>query len=560
MKRHAFLIGIILLLASLLRLFYLGKTPISLEWDEVAIGYDAYSILETGRDQFGKFLPITFRSLDDYKPPIYEYITVPVVALFGLSEFSVRLPSAILGIATVGLTYYLTLLIFSRVPSVKAYSNFIAYLSSFLIAISPWHLQFSRAAFEVNVSVFITMLAVYFFIRGLIEPKLFLLSAFFFGLDLFSYHSTRVVAPLLMASLFIIFNQHLPVKRFILLFFLIFGIFFISFIPILISPEAQIRFKATNIFNPGARYLEEKDLDKIFLDNRIQDKNVGFEFAGKIFHNQRLIFTDYDTLKKAFSKYISHFGFEFLFIKGDVPLHHAPGFGLLYLFELPFLIIGVQYLLRKGLNHYTLILPIWLLIVPLPVSVTREAPHAVRSELFLPIFQLFTALGVVLIFNFVRHQSRWFFITYLIVIVMLLSINHAFYLHQYYVHTNYELSRNWMYGRKEAVELTEKIKNNYEKVLVSLRVDMPHIFWLFYTKYPPNKYLLKGGTSSGGFEEKNHFDKYEFRYFNYYSEEPNNKILMVGAPNDFPQDANVIKTIYYLDGTEALKIVENRQK
>lgn len=143
---------------------------------------------------------------------------------------------------------------------------------------------------------------------------------------------------------------------------------------------------------------------------------------------------------------------------------------------------------------------------------------------------------------------------------MLLSINHAFYLHQYYVHTNYELSRNWMYGRKEAVEFTEKIKNNYEKVLVSLRVDMPHIFWLFYTKYPPNKYLLKGGTSSGGFEEKNHFDKYEFRYFNYYSEEPNNKILMVGTPNDFPQDANVIKTIYYLDGTEALKIVENRQK
>lgn len=242
MKRKTLLLASIIVLSILLRFFHLGKTPISLEWDEVAIGYDAYSISKTLRDQYGKFLPLTFRSLDDYKPPIYEYLTVPSVMLFGLNEFSVRLPSAIFGIATVVLTYYLTLLIFSRVPSVKEYSNFIAYLSSFLLAISPWHLQFSRAAFEVNVSVFITVLAVFFFIKGLEKPNFFFLSALFFGLDLFSYHSTRVVAPLLMFSLFIIFNKNLPTKKNIFLFFLIFGIFFVNFIPILTSPEAQIFF------------------------------------------------------------------------------------------------------------------------------------------------------------------------------------------------------------------------------------------------------------------------------------------------------------------------------
>src|SRR3990167_7497178 len=98
MKRFFILFLAILLIAGTLRLFYLGKTPISLEWDEVALGYDAYSIIETGRDQFGKFLPITFRSLDDYKPPLYVYMAIPSIFIFGLSEFATRLPAAVFGV------------------------------------------------------------------------------------------------------------------------------------------------------------------------------------------------------------------------------------------------------------------------------------------------------------------------------------------------------------------------------------------------------------------------------------------------------------------------------
>src|SRR3989344_8654583 len=97
-KAFVILLGITIL-ASILRLYNLGKTPNALEWDEVALGYDAYSILRTGRDQFGKFMPITFRSLDDYKPPIYEYLAVPFVGMFGLTPFAVRFPSALAGIS-----------------------------------------------------------------------------------------------------------------------------------------------------------------------------------------------------------------------------------------------------------------------------------------------------------------------------------------------------------------------------------------------------------------------------------------------------------------------------
>ncbi len=558
MGRIKFLFFLIIILASTLRFYQLGKTPVSLEWDEVAIGYDAYSILHTGRDQFGKLMPITFRSLDDYKPPIYEYLTVPSVALFGLNSYSVRLPSAISGIIAVIATYWLLLTITSEIPRLRSQKYKLSLLASLFLAVSPWHLQFSRAAFEVNLSVCMTIIAVTLFIKGIKNPKLFMISAVMFGLDLFSYHSTRVVAPLLLATLFLLFNRYLPSKKFIISFFMIFGFFFLSFIPILISPDAQIRFKATNIFNPGARYLDEKDLEKDFLDSRLKDKSAGFEPAGKIYHNQRLIYTDYDTLKKALGKYLSHFNFEFLFVKGDVPLHHAPGFGLLYLWELPFILIGLIFIFSKGLNRYSLVILMWILYAPIPASVTREAPHAVRTELIIPTFQMITAIGVIAVLRLFANESKWVIQLFSLIIISVFAINFSFYLHQYYVHTNFELSKNWKYGREEAVSITENLKQNYDKVIVSLKVDMPHIFWLFYTKYSPKVYLENGGTVSGGFAvEENHFDKYEFRNFTYNSLPQNQKLLLVGVPADFPPDAKIIKTIYYLDGSKALEIARN---
>ncbi|MCL4338798.1 glycosyltransferase family 39 protein [Patescibacteria group bacterium] len=559
MRRHIFLLVSIFILACILRLYQLGKTPISLEWDEVAIGYDAYSILHTGRDQFGTLLPLTFRSLDDYKPPIYEYITVPSVAIFGLNSFGVRFPSAFFGILTVIATYFLIFTIMSKVPRLAKGASYIAFLAAFLLSVSPWHLQFSRAAFEVNVSVFITVVAVYLFIAGLEKSRLFVLSALFFGLDLFSYHSTRVVAPLLLVSLFLLFNRLLPKRKYVVRFSLIFAVFFAGFISILLTPGSEIRFQATNIFNAGARYLNEKDLEKIFLDQRLLDAKAGFAQAGKIFHNQRFIYSDYDTLVKAFNHYLSNFGFEFLFIRGDAPLHHAPGFGLIYVWELPFILLGILYILKNGLNRYSLILPLWFLFVPIPDAVTREAPHAVRSELFLPLWQTFAAIGLFVAFDFVRKESRWVVVFSVLFALSTFMVDNSYYLHQYYVHTNYELSKNWLYGRKQAVEYTENVKGSYDHVLVSMHVDMPYIFWLFYSKYPPAKYLAAGGTVSGGFaDQRNHFDKYEFKNFNYNNLPTNETLLLVGVPGDFPPDARILKTIRYIDGTKALEIVENR--
>lgn len=541
----------ILLFGGILRLYQLGVTPLALEWDEVALGYDAYSVLHTGKDQFGEFLPITFRSLDDWKPPLYVYAALPGIFLFGLTDFATRLPAALFGIIGIFLTYKLVQELFAT----HAQSRLLALISAFFLAISPWHLQFSRAAFETNLSVTVTLAAVLCFLKGMANKRLFLLSAFFFGLALFSYHSTRVVTPILLVSLLFFLRDRLPERKTIALFLGIYAIFVYFFLPLAKSPDAQIRFRVTN----DLRIDEYTQLsaEKILTDGE-QGNDV--EFAGRIFHNRRIAIFTYENAKRILYNYLLHFSPEFLFVRGDAPLHHAPDFGLMYPADSLLLFSGIVVYLLYFRSRKSAILPIWLLIAPLPAAVTWQAPHSVRAEIILPTLQIFSAIGFVFLLTVVRRElgSRVFFLIHGALFLLIVWQTGA-YLHQYYLHTNAEFSKNWMYGRKEAVAWTEKTKNSYEKVLVSLRLEMPHMFWLYYTQYSPKQYVREGGTVSGGFaDERNHFDSYEFRNFDYHALPKDKRYLLVGLPKDFPPDAHILHTIYYKNGEPAILIGENR--
>ncbi|MEK7127671.1 MAG: glycosyltransferase family 39 protein, partial [Patescibacteria group bacterium] len=179
MKTKIILI-LIILLAIVLRFWDLGKNPPGINLDEAAIGYNAYSILKTGRDEYGQLLPLQFRSLDDYKPPLYIYLTVPSVAVFGLNEFSVRLPSAILGVLAVVLTFFLAR---------EMFNERVAVITALLLAISPWHLQFTRTAYETGSLAFFTTGGLLLFLWGLKKRPWLILSAVFFGLELYLYQA-----------------------------------------------------------------------------------------------------------------------------------------------------------------------------------------------------------------------------------------------------------------------------------------------------------------------------------------------------------------------------------
>src|SRR5258708_6009804 len=159
-SKYLIFLALIVFLGAVLRLSLLTKFPPSLNWDEISHGYNAYSILKSGHDEWGQLLPVTnFRAYGDYPLPLNLYLTIPFEVLFGLTTTAIRLPHALLGTLTIVAVYFLA---FGVTKNKK-----ISLLASFLTAIDPWLLFPSRAVFQSNLSVFfLTAGMAAFFNRG----------------------------------------------------------------------------------------------------------------------------------------------------------------------------------------------------------------------------------------------------------------------------------------------------------------------------------------------------------------------------------------------------------
>jgi len=551
-KKILIFLTLIVILASFFRLWQLGKVPISADWDEVALGYNAYSIMQTGRDEYGELLPIVLRSFDDYKPALYAYLTMPSIGLLGLNVEAVRLPSAVFGILTVLAVFFLVKELFKK--------DNIALLSSLLLAISPWHIQFSRVAFEANVGVALNIFGILFFLKAFKKPWFLFLSAVMWGMSIHIYQSEKVFVPLLILLLVLVFRkQFLSIKKkYILISFLVF--IFIS-LPlvyfILTNKDILTRARGVSIFSNTS--LIEANTAKIKRD---KDNN---DILGLVLDNRRVEFAKYIA-----NGYLSHLDLNWLFIKGDIARHHAPGMGLMYLVELPFLLIGIYILIfsnfSKAIKTFMIL---WFLIVPIPASITNDIPHAVRTINFLPILQILTAIGIISVLQKIFPPQRDpasggtnLRLRYLIssLFFLFFIFNFLYYLNQYFVQQNYFHARYWQYGYKDIVDYVANVQKDYKKIIVSnaATMDQSYMFFLFYLKYDPHKYLSEGGTLTGEIEGKNRFDNFEFKKFNYYEENESN-ILLIGSPFDFPQVFKTIHEVNFPDKSLAIKIVEKNK-
>ncbi|MDX1373149.1 MAG: glycosyltransferase family 39 protein, partial [Nitrososphaeraceae archaeon] len=307
-----FILILVFGLAFILRFYLLGANPPSLDWDEASLGYNAYSILETGKDEYGTYLPLSIRSFNDHKPPLYTYLTIPAVYLFDPTEFSTRLVSAIAGFAAVIGVYFLIN------ELTKGKNKKLSLIAAFLFAISPWHIQFSRIAFEANLALTMFIYGTYFFLTGLNKRFMILVSMLFYALSMYAYHSERLVVPIFITGLVVIFRQYIwKNKKYFALSLLL---FVILIIPIIKNQlDTSSRFGSVTVISPSERLDESIKL----LAGDIEKG----DFLGKWMHNRRLIFA-----RDILGGYLDHFNFDFLFLTGDPPgRHHAVGMGMLYL-------------------------------------------------------------------------------------------------------------------------------------------------------------------------------------------------------------------------------------
>jgi len=535
------LIGVVFL-AAFLRFYQLGINPPSLAWDEAALGYNAYSIGETGRDEFGRFLPYDyFASFGDYKPPLYVYAAVLPVKIFGLNEFAVRFPSAFFGTLTVLLTYFLVKELF---PKLK--DSWLPEIAAFFLAISPWHTQLSRAAWEANLASFFVVLGVLLFLKSLKGRGWFLiLSGLAFVATFYTFNSTRVFSPILVLGLALYYRKNLwQMKRWVVISAVVTILLIAPLMPHLLSSEGRLRFQEVNIFT---------DIKVIETTNRwmAQDNNT---LWSRIIHNRRVHFA-----LLFLEHYFHHFEGKFLFISGDGnPKFSLQDVGQLYLFDLPFLLAGVYFLIRRKEKGA---FPIfwWLLVAPIPAATARETPHALRILDSLPTWQIITAYGFYIFLESIRERRSFIKNCLLSTVYCLLLVNFFYYLHNYYAHYPTEFSGEWQYGYKETVDTVEELEDNYDRVIMTKNLGRPYIYFLFYKKYFPQQFWQYENQivkEPMGFVEVQGFDKYEFREFNEDKDSHLKKALFITSSISVPERANILKTVRLLNGRPILAIFD----
>lgn len=564
MKRVALII--IILLAAFLRLWRLDSYP-ALNADEAAIGYNAFSLLETGLDEHGNPWPIHFQSFNDYKPGLYFYLVLPFVKILGLSEWAVRFPGAMLGVATVYVVYLLVMELGRlglRLGEPK--NQLLSLTSAFFLAISPWHIHFSRGGWEVNVATFFITCGVWLFLKSLKQAfsfKHLALSILLLVLSLYTYHAARIIVPLLILGFLLIYRKEVRVNLKVILVAILMGL-------ILLIPLGLDFTKGTVFSRVGGvgLFADTGPIERI-NEQRGEHGNLRNPIS-IIFHNKPVNYT-----LTFLENWGEHFSGEFLFLTGDaIQRNKVPEMGQMYITDLLFILIGFASLLNSKLKTKNSKLIVWWLVVaPVAAALTFQSPHALRAHNMVIPLVIISAYGLVY-FSFKLHKiikNKLYLSLIFILFVSGVAWNFTRYIHLYYQHMAKEYQFSSQYGAKELVSYIKEEGSKYEKIIVTDEYDQPYILFLFYLVYSPDKFQIEpaspdasqGGHSLTsrnlyGFSTVERFDKYRFQKIVFDQDKISYpRSLIVGTDEDIPDEANVVKEIYGTNGYKYFQIVAN---
>ncbi len=431
-----------ILLGTFVRLYKLGRVPAGLYLDEAGQGYSAYSILKTGKDEFGMPYPAAFRSFNDFKTPIYIYLITPLIPLFGLNAFTIRFPSFFFSILTLPLLYLLI-----KKLSTSPKSSSLALISTFLLAISPWHILFGRTNFECNVALFLLLLGFYLFQLSLQKPILLVLSSIFFAIALPAYHSERILVPLVLFYLLIKFHKTLFSREYLryTLLSLVLGL--------------AITLPTLKIVNtPG--FLARVSTLGIFAS----EQSWG--------------------IKEWPSLYLSYFSPRQLFWLGDAgPRSSFPGLSVFYLWQLPLFLHGFYLLFTKkipsSLKHFIIL---FLVISPIPASLTRDPFSTIRALPLVVPFTIIIALSAEHILAKLSRSMQFVTILTLILYSLIKLYSSGYLLNEYY------RASYWDYGWEQVSHVIKNDLNPDLPIVVDNARNEPYSQLLVFLKPDPSQF------------------------------------------------------------------------
>ncbi|OGG08400.1 hypothetical protein A2154_02765 [Candidatus Gottesmanbacteria bacterium RBG_16_43_7] len=530
-KKYLIWIWLILLISTLLRFYKINSIPNGLYQDETAIGYNAYSILQTGKDEHGVSWPIYFKSFGDYKLPMYIYLTAISVKLFGLTPLAVRLPAAIFGVMAVVLSYFFITTI-SKYTNPKAKSadyKKLALLVSAVLAISPWHIHYSRAAFEVTIALSLFLSGTIALYKGLYgkKPGFFTIGTVLFIFAFYCYNLTRMLSPLLYLSILIINRKALPsiskTEKFVS------GLF----TALLLLPAIQTLFQKGGVSSASGTLVWSSTM---VLAPLIEFRGIitqSHPELAKFFFN-----TPFSIIFQYLKNIAAYFSVQFFFLDGSTHGNHGIGtMGLFYLFELPLIILGLLKMIRDKGNLNLLMLS-WISITVLVSALTREAPHATRSFFVLPGLILAISYGYLELIRLISDLNRNFLQVLFYSVAGLFAVyTFLYFLASYFIRFPIVYANRWRAIDQDVVKFIRTNDSTVDRFIIDETAGLIYTSILFYGNYNPRFFqntAVWTEDDSEGFSQPAAFGKFVFKRIDWDKDYKTPKTLIITTHNTLP--------------------------
>lgn len=472
------ILGIILSVGLFIRVYRLTTVPPGIDWDEASYGYNSFSILTTGKDEWGKFLPLTFKAFGDSKQPLLVYLTVPFIALFGLNVYSIKMVSIVAGVTSVYLAYLIANKTFKNKP--------IAIITSFLVALSPYGIFYSRLGFDISLWSCLVLAGIYFELSYIENRKTqyWLYALFFLGLSFFSHNAAKILAPVLIALLSIVngvFAKNTLKKMAPSI------ILLVTLLVILALQSKQSwnsRLQYVGIFGAGKSVALE------IAEYRGHDFN---NIVSRILHNKITFLS-----LRIYQNYISHFTLNYLTYSSKPNIVQMAFHSPLYLIQVPFYYYGLfllfRHCLRRKKNKETLfmiVLLTWIISAPLPSSITEGDINKIYIGA-LGTWEILTAFGF---WNFLLMLNKTYKKTIIPLLVMLVCCFFYFTEVKGYLKTYFEdiptLYKHIYFDKQNKLgKIIARSYINYDRIAVSNKITgEPQIFALFFMRFPAKEYI-----------------------------------------------------------------------
>lgn len=460
-RTHLALFITTVFVAVAVRIYQFGSVPGGFNQDGAMAAVDANALANYGTDRYGMHLPVHLTAWGyGQMSALLSYILVPFIKLFGFSPLVLRLPQLLVSIA--GL---LCLYLFIR----DVFGKNMGLVVLMFAAVNPWHILQSRWILDCNLYPHFFVIGIYILYKGLCRRMYLFLSMVFFGLCMYCYGVSIYTMPVFLLSVCIYL---LLIKK-------------VNFVDVLLCALIYLLVAGPFILVMMINFFQWNTIETPFFTLPY--------FSDSVRSNDILFFSE-DVISQLVQNFKSLMNVTILQVK-DLPWNDIQGFGTMYLFSMPFALLGIVVLFKRYRKNPGAILAFLFLLTGIFCGLLTNGVNINRINIvYYPVI-IFTGIGIYEIVS--RFSvSKWYLLgSYVLAFCMFTNTYFTSYAAEIrgYFHVDFG---NALESVADADVEKYYITSYYDAV------DLTEILLLFYHKVDAEYFQGKKDTGELPFKEK----------------------------------------------------------